>query len=563
MGCTAHVSPTHTLLFITIPCNVGYIAPRANLQRFRTLTAAGFSRRPALPAANSICWVSWSEGERRGGVAMSSGSGDAQPTLEPPYSEVEVWLRAVHSVVAVVLMVASLAGNCLVLWVVIRNKELQYRSILASMGAVAVNIAFAVFTGPQVVAGSVTGEWPFTEDGCVAVGFVTNGIFYVRWMNTLLIAIDRLLYIVTPFWYERNSKAVLILLTVLVWTIPFISNAPSAIYRSYSYRSTFTLCAINCENDNACYSTYILLFAAYMIIGMLLPIIIYTFLYCYGKKKRREMNRELGTQGETPTAGNAPATNGRLPSEHYLSARRPSTDLVSIHEEDEETETEMGPTGHQESHTHQHITSLELGTIHEHQEEISIAQLQNGRHIQSDTCSTASDPTPHTGAARDSREDHAHLDKAEPADSAGSIHHKRQLGHRRGSSESGTGSTSSYQRRTSLVVLSRAALSAFIPNRQQMATHRRERRATVTFAIIFSNLVLTQILLFILSALRRQDYYSSIPIWVHMVAVNLFLLAPVLDPVIIMKNQDFKRALVRIFCRRRSSFSLSHSVVTR
>ena len=64
------------------------------------------------------------------------------PTLEPPYTDVEPWLRGVHSTVATLLMVASILGNVLILWVVVKNKELHYRSILASMGAVTINIIF-------------------------------------------------------------------------------------------------------------------------------------------------------------------------------------------------------------------------------------------------------------------------------------------------------------------------------------------------------------------------------------------------------------------------------------
>ena len=470
------------------------------------------------------------------------------PTFEPPYSEVEPWLRAVHSLVAVLLMAAGLVGNCLVLWVVARNKELQYRSILASMGAVAVNILFCLFTGPQVLAGSITGEWPFTHAGCVAVGFVANGIFYVRWTNTLLIAVDRFLYIITPFWYQRNSKPVLVTLTTFVWTVPFVSNAPSAVYRTYSFRSTLTICAVNCEQNDGCYTTYILLFAMYMIVGVLLPAAIYTFLYCYGKKKRREMNREMGTHTQDDTHS-VPVTNGRLPN--YLSARRPSTDLVSIDEEDEGEAIPMQELPHPPA------TSSDLDTIREHEVVVKIVRLQDGRrHQQADAISLESDPGPQLRDTPQQENDHTPSKGAEPADS---IHQKRKLGHRRGSSESGTGSTSSYHRRTSIVVLSRAALSAFVPNRQHMG---RERRAMVTFAIIFTNLVFTQILLFILSAVRRQEFYKYIPIWVHMIAMNLFLLAPVIEPLIIIKNQDFKRVLLRIF-RRRHSFSTSHSVPTK
>lgn len=476
-------------------------------------------------------------------------------TLEPPYSEVEPWLRGVHSFVAVVLMVASLLGNFFVLWVVVRNKELQYRSILASMGAVAVNILFSLFTGPQVVAGSVTGEWPFGHAGCVAIGYIANGIFYVRWLNAFLFAVDRFLCIVTPFWYERNSKPVLVVMTIIAWTVPFISNVPSAIQETYRFRSTFTFCAVNCENNQTCYNTYVLLLTSYMILGVIVPTCIYTFLYCYGKKKRRDMNREMGTQTDEKTPNGHGTPNGSLPCDHYLSARRPSTDLVSIVEEDE-----TGSTAMQEFSQSPCTKDVYLASPHDHKVIDTTRLDSNGSWSQPHTTSGESD----TEHEREQRHCIAEEEDASPTENRTLPLYKQQ-GTRRGSGESGTGSITSNHlgpRRTSIVLLSRAAITAFIPSRNHDAA-KRERRAMVTFALIFTNLVLTQIMVFVLAAMRRRDFYGEIPIWVHLIAINLFLLAPVLEPLIIVKNQDFKRVLKKMFRRRRNSFSLSHSVVTR
>ena len=477
-------------------------------------------------------------------------------TLEPPYSEVEPWLRGLHSLVALVLMLASLLGNFFVLWVVARNKELHYRSILTSMGAVAVNILFSLFTGPQVVAGSVTGEWPFGHASCVTIGYIANGIFYVRWLNAFQFAVDRFLCIITPFWYERNSKRVLVVMSVIAWTVPFISNVPSAIYETYAFRSTFTFCAVDCENNETCYNTYVLLLTVYMILGVLVPTCIYTFLYCYAKKKRREMNRELGTQveeGEGPTCSEM--TNGSIPSEQYFAARRPSTDLISIREEDETGSIAM------QDFSHSLPTNVYLGSPHEHK----IIDTNTGEPKHPDTNSTDSEPnnTQTLLADTDTRHPVAETseEEASPTECKKiSLHLQKHLGHRRGSSESSIASNSSNllgPRRTSLVVLSKAAITAIKPSRQNSVAQKRETRAMVTFALIFSNLVITQIMVFVLAAMRRRDFYTDIPIWVHLMAVNLFLLAPVLEPVIIVKNQDFKRVLTKMF--RRRNFFLCHT----
>ena len=470
---------------------------------------------------------------------MSGENGTEETTLEPPYTDVEPWLRGVHSFVATSLMIASVLGNVLVLWVVAKNKELQYRSILASMGAVAVNILFSVTTNPQVLAGSITGEWPFTQSGCVALGFISTSIFYVRWINSLLIAVDRFLYIITPFFYQRVSKWMLVVMTVVVWTLPFLSNAPSAIRGTYSYRSSLTFCAVDCLNDDLCTLSYTIIFTGYLFIGMLCPMAIYIFLYCFGKKKRRDMNRELGTQ--THNSRPCSTSNGHVSSDHYV---RPSCDLTSIIEEDETVSMSKidSPLPHQveETHTHNAVdtTLFQNGVLNTS----TVVTSEPSSPTPPDTqCASGQDggeeaTEPGEAGEGDGREQNSVSSEAERRDALG-------------------------RRKSSVMMLSRAALSAVIPGRQHMATQLRERQATITFAIIFTNLVLTQIPLFFLSTTRRESFFPHIPTWVHLLGVNLFLLAPVLEPFIIMRNRDFKKVLTKMFRQQRHSFSLSNSVI--
>ena len=139
-----------------------------------------------------------------------------------------------------------------------------------------------------------------------------------------------------------------------------------------------------------------------MILGVLIPTFIYTFLYCYGKKKRREMNREMGTQApeeETPTCNGA--ANGYLPSEHYLAARRPSTDLVSIDEEDETGSTAMQESSSQSPPSHK--TGIYVGSPHEHTV-IDITTLRSGA-TEPDTTSAESE-TNHTQTAAETETRH-------------------------------------------------------------------------------------------------------------------------------------------------------------
>jgi hypothetical protein len=500
-----------------------------------------------------------------------SGSGEmdenmtADPTLEPPYTDVEPWLRGVHSTVATLLMIASILGNGLILWVVVKNKELHYRSIVASMGAVTINIIFSLVSNSQVLSGSITGEWPFTHYGCVAIGFLSASMFYVRWMNTCLIAVDRFLYITTPFFYQRYSKRILITLSVAVWVLPFLANAQSVVKGNYTYRTTLTLCAIDCTMNQTCSHIYTVVFTVFLIVGVIIPTTIYIFLYCFGKKKRRDMHRELGTHTHDPDSPPWASSNGQvLSGERCFAARRPSTDLVSIDEGDEEAVLREMAADHSLPPSHQ--TSLEmtqdLETVHEHKI-LDTARPRNGcTHLHVSTSlqlhshnvvsleagaeDTPTPPEDQIGGESRSKD-------VQSTEEEGSEGNGIPPVRRKSSGDSGSDSIHSpshlhtNRRRTSVM---RAAMSVIMPGRQRMAVQLRERQAMITFVIIFTNLVVTQIPIYILATTRRQPFSRHIPIWVHLIAVNLYLLAPALEPFIIARNRDFKEALSKMFHRR-------------
>lgn len=487
-----------------------------------------------------------------------SGTEPPRP-LDIPYTDVEPWLRGVHSFVATSLMTVSVLGNMLVIWTVATNRELHYRSIFASMGAVAVNIMFSVVTNTQVLAGSVTGEWPLGQRGCVAMGFLSTSFVYVRWLNTCLIAVDRFLYITAPFSYPRNSKRILVTLTVLVWTLPFLTMLLSVIKGNYSYRSGLTFCAVECSDDVACTQIYATVFGIYLIVGVVVPTVLYVILYCFGKKKRRDMQRELGTLAD----GSSPpwTSIGQLRSNREHNTSQPAIDMTTIVEESEVIVELQGPDQTPLEIPEDSQTPLEhkiLDTLH----------LQNGQ--------TRVHLTPAYPEEKESSLTEEPLElqiqKISRPQEAISPEDRNPNGVAaymkcKGSNDTTQSPPHSHasKRRPSLMAISRVAFSAIVPGGQRMASHLRERQAMITFVIIFTALVITQIPLYILATSRRRDFYSDIPIWVHLVGVNLYLLAPAIDPIVIMRNTDFKKALSKMYlfriCRRSSSFSFSNSLM--
>ena len=354
-----------------------------------------------------------------------NNSSDQSPTLDPDFADVQEWLRAVHGTVVAVLLVASLAGNLLLLYLVWKYRQLRYRSILVSLGVVIVDLLLPIFMHLQALISTIAGRWPLEDEGCVFFGYVLLCLQYVRWLNTGVIAIDRFLVIVFPFWYRRWSKPLLIALTVLAWVVPLASNLSAVVgFGEFHFRSTLTFCTVNCPEGSSegCLRYYTFAFGFYLSLGGFLPTVLYLSLYCLGRRKKWTALKRMGTLSDIPL---------------------PKVDSLAMNGDTKATQP--------------------------------LSRLRS-----------------------------------------------RSLQLRRSSS------TSSQQ--------------------------ARDRRAAVTFVAIFITLIGTQVPIFIMQVSRRNfvALYTGLPIWGHFIFFYIFLLASVLDPLIIMRNQDFRHAFSNLLGRRHS-----------
>lgn len=78
----------------------------------------------------------------------------------------------------------------------------------------------------------------------------------------------------------------------------------------------------------------------------------------------------------------------------------------------------------------------------------------------------------------------------------------------------------------------------------------RENQANITFALIFVTVVLTGTPSYLLQVVRAISLrlHCAIPIFVHFIIVEVFLSAPVLTPLVIMRDKNFRACLSKLFC---------------
>ena len=102
--------------------------------------------------------------------------------------------------------------------------------------------------------------------------------------------------------------------------------------------------------------------------------------------------------------------------------------------------------------------------------------------------------------------------------------------------------------RVSVQIASGAVVSQ--PIAHNFASNSREARALFTFILIFVTFFVTAMPAYLLQLIRSASLtaHCKIPIYVHFIIIELLMSSSVLDPLVIMRDRDFRTCIKRMFC---------------
>ena len=215
--------------------------------------------------------------------------------LEKPYCVLPPWVLNLQVSYLALNVTLSAVGNGFVLFLILRNKTLRYRSILVTLSCVLTDSLLVLLFHLPALVSAATREWPLGEVGCKVLGLVGFYLVYVRWISMATIALDRFCFISFPMSYARWSKPYLIVLTVLAWGVPLLMQVPSMVgVGMYSFRPGFSNCFIDCGTDRVCYGVYAASISVQFVVGAFLPTGLYTIMYIFSRFKKRRIR--MGSQ---------------------------------------------------------------------------------------------------------------------------------------------------------------------------------------------------------------------------------------------------------------------------
>ena len=194
---------------------------------------------------------------------------------------------ALYATLIAFVVLATLAGNGLVLTLVARYKRLRSRSVIPGLSLVVADILWGLCYHFTALASVANGGWPFGRVGCSAFGLLSIEFLVTRWFIMAVVCFDRFSTVRFPFSYAKYSKCVIIVLTAVAWILPFLLAFFPTIARfsQETFRPNIPTCLYECaDSDTLCRPYYGLVVTLSFFLGAVLPILLYVWLY---KRARR------------------------------------------------------------------------------------------------------------------------------------------------------------------------------------------------------------------------------------------------------------------------------------
>jgi len=146
-----------------------------------------------------------------------------------------------------------------------------------------------------VAINSVAGRWIMGLPYCIANGFLSFMLYYIRASLILIFSLDRFASVFVPFHYPKYRKRVVTVLCMLFWGFSFLNSLIMIppFLDCYNYIESL----VSCYNSPSCSShceifNYTL--AAYVALVTILPAIFFTALFIKGRKIRRQVTNLTG-----------------------------------------------------------------------------------------------------------------------------------------------------------------------------------------------------------------------------------------------------------------------------
>ena len=214
----------------------------------------------------------------------------------PP--NIDIAVRVVQATFTIFQSIFGVMLNGLVVVLIVMSKKLRSVSFAIALQIAIVHL-FLTSGNFLTVFSYTAGRWIMGLSFCIANGFLSFMLYYIRAKLIFVFSLDRLATVFIPFHYPKYSKKVVIVLCVLFFCFCFINSfvVLSPFLDCYQYNQAILSCSYSpyC-NSNCKIFNHILLMHAVPV--TLLPAVFFTALFIKGRKSRRQVISMTGEHAD-------------------------------------------------------------------------------------------------------------------------------------------------------------------------------------------------------------------------------------------------------------------------
>ncbi len=213
----------------------------------------------------------------------------------------ELGLRYFVLVYYIALFPLSLSLTGLIIFLIIKFKHLHQTTFVLTLQVAIINCSYVLIIFPTAVISTIDGQWSIGLHTCNITGGVFTFAFNLRNWLMFVFVCDRFCTVFIPFRYSRHiRRKVILILCSIVLALSAINGGLKMIFGCFGVSRVIWTCASpvdeTCPNYTFCQTHTTLFIALGLIMGSVVPMVMYITMLIKAKRVRNQMIIPSGTQ---------------------------------------------------------------------------------------------------------------------------------------------------------------------------------------------------------------------------------------------------------------------------
>lgn len=215
------------------------------------------------------------------------------PPFFPPSLGIHDSINKIQATIAILTAIIGLPLNIYLFVIILKFKSLHQRSLFLSLQIIAIEIVYHAVVPMTILTSGITGTWEFGEVFCNITGMIHDAFAMFRFSMTLVLTVDRFIYIFWPHFYSNHGGKIAWLLSGCMWVMSLVRIVVPlyGILDCYTYIPTFKTCTVFSGCSKPCEYFAAASIAFIVTTGVIIPLILYIIIFSKVRQVTKQHNK--------------------------------------------------------------------------------------------------------------------------------------------------------------------------------------------------------------------------------------------------------------------------------